>query len=245
MKAVNIIYLVLFYIITANQLDGAKVAAGISVSSSSCYDNSLTCASRAVDGNFSQFNYFKSKEEAGQWLRLNLSQVYHIFRVQVTSHQLSHFEDIEVHFLESDISANHSSVYHLQRHGSIESNFYIAFNSNASAQVPQAKYLILNTTNPRGLFINEIEILGYKFDPQALHVLLNDSPRSRRPSLSNPSWREIPSNLQSTLELSTLQVKYSLWRLGRLLPAQHVAVFSSSNNGIAFAEFSVFAISMK
>jgi len=74
---------------------------------------------------------------------------------------VSHFEDIEVHFLESDISANHSSVYHLQRHGSIESNFYIAFNSNASAQVPQAKYLILNTTNPRGLFINEIEILGY------------------------------------------------------------------------------------
>jgi len=68
-------------------LDGAEVAAGISVSSSSCYDNSLTCASRAVDGNFSQFNYFKSKEEAGQWLRLNLSQVHHIFRVQVTSHQ--------------------------------------------------------------------------------------------------------------------------------------------------------------
>jgi len=68
-------------------IDGAKVAAGISASSSSCYDNSLTCTSRAVDGNFSKFNYFKSKEEVGQWLKLNLSQVYHIFRVQVTSHQ--------------------------------------------------------------------------------------------------------------------------------------------------------------
>jgi len=95
-----------------------------------------------------------------------------------------------------------------------------------------------------GFFCTKHAFIWPEFDPQTLHVLFNDSPRSSKPSLSSPSWREVPSNLQSTLELSTLQVHYSLWRLSRLLHAQHVAVFSSSNNGIAFAEFSVFAISM-